>query len=122
MKEVSNIMVVDSVEAQAEVKNCGNIITEMLLPRPDHAYMTQIDTDIVFYVAGFISKRVKKAVTCLACGDILGKNSALQIIIEGMIPENCKFFVDEISRGGLIKPSDPVYMQYANLVGILIYR
>ena len=33
----------DSVEAQAEVEHCGNIITEMLLPRPEHAHMTQID-------------------------------------------------------------------------------
>ena len=32
----------------------------------------------------------------------LEKNSALVINIEGMIPENCQFFVDEINRGGLV--------------------
>ena len=29
-------------------------------PRPDHAHMTQMDIDIVYYVATFISKSVKK--------------------------------------------------------------
>ena len=37
----------DSLEAQAEVEHCGNIITEMLLPRPYHAHMTQMDADSV---------------------------------------------------------------------------
>ena len=109
MKEVSNIMANDSVEAQAEVEHCGNSINEMLLARSDHAHMTQMDADIVYYVAGFTSKSVKRAVAYVACGNILGKESALEINIEGMIPENCQFFVDEIKRGGHVKPSDLIY-------------
>ena len=109
MKEVSNIMGNDCIKTQAEVEHCGKIITEMLLPLPDHAHMTQMDTDIVYYVAGFISKSVKKAVTGVASGDIFGEISSLETNIEGMNPENCQFFVDEISRGGLVKPSDLVY-------------
>ena len=50
----------DSVEAQTEVEHRGNIITEMLLPCPDDAHMTQMDADIVYYVAGFIAKMCKK--------------------------------------------------------------
>ena len=66
MKEVSNIMENNSVKAQAEeTEHCGNIITEMLLTRPDHTHVTQMDVNIVYYVAGFISKSVKKAVTCV---------------------------------------------------------
>ena len=71
--------------------------------------MTPMDAGIMYYVAGFISKIMKKAVTCIACGDIVGENSALEINIEGIIPENCQLFVDEINRGGLVKPSDLVY-------------
>ena len=63
----------------------------------------------MYYVAGFIFKTVKKAVTCVACCDILRENSALEINIEGMVPENCKFFVDETNRGSLNRPSDLVY-------------
>ena len=81
----------------------------MLLPWPAHAHMTQMDVDIVYYVAGFISNIVKKAVAWVACGDVLGENSALEINIEGMIPENCQFFVDEINRGGHVKPSYLIY-------------
>ena len=33
-------------------------MTEMLLPRPDHAHTTQMDADIVYYVAGFTSKSI----------------------------------------------------------------
>ena len=76
-------------------QNTENIITEMLLPQPNQAHMTQMNADIVYYVAGFISKSLKKAVTCVACGDILEENSPLEISIEGMIPENCQFFVIE---------------------------
>ena len=47
-----------------------------------------MDTEIVYYIAGFISKSVKKAATCVARGDIFEKISALEIYIEGMIPEN----------------------------------
>ena len=81
----------------------------MLLPRTDQAHMTQMDADIVIYVAGFISKSVKKAVTCVACGNNLGENPALEINVEGMTPENCQFFVDEVNRRGLVKPSGLVY-------------
>ena len=37
MKELSNIMGNDSVKSQAELEQFGNIITEMLLPRPEYA-------------------------------------------------------------------------------------
>ena len=99
----------DSVKAQAEVKYCGNIITEMLRPRPNHTDMTQMNAYGVYYVAGFISKSVKKAVICVACGGILGEGCALEMNIENMIRENCQFFVDEINRGGLFKPSGLLY-------------
>ena len=94
----------------------------MLLPWPRHAHITPMDADIVYYVAGFVPKSVKASVTCAACGDILGENSALEINIEGMIPENCQFLVDEINRGGLVKPSVLVCMQYAHLPGIRNYE
>ena len=48
------------VKAQAEAENCGNIITEMLLPWPDYADMNQMDADIMYYFTSFISRSVKK--------------------------------------------------------------
>ena len=54
--------------------------------------MTQINADIVYYIVGFISKSVKKVVTCVLWGDILGEHCALEINIESMIPEDCKFY------------------------------
>ena len=48
MKEISNIMGNNSVEAQPEVEHCGNIINEMLLPQSDHSNMNQMNADIVY--------------------------------------------------------------------------
>ena len=73
MKEVSNITGNDS----AEVEHCRNIITEMLLLRPDHAHMTQMDRYCLLH-CWFYFQKCKKAVTCVACGDILRENSALR--------------------------------------------
>ena len=110
MREVNYILGKDEAKMQSEVKFHGNAIIEMLLPKPDVAQMTGIDADIVYYVAGFISKSVKKTVKCTACGNMLGDNSEMKMRIEGLIPENCQSFVDEINRGGLIKPSDIVFI------------
>ena len=38
----------DNVQAQPEEEPCGNMITEML-PRSDHAYMTQMDADKFYF-------------------------------------------------------------------------
>ena len=67
----------------------------MLLPRPDHAHMNQMDADILYYIASFISKSVKKQLLVLpvvTCVIIFEENSALEFSIEGMIPENCQHF------------------------------
>ena len=87
-----------SVEAQAEVEHCGNIITEILLPWPKHVRMAQIHAEFVYNVADFISKSVKIVITCVAYDDILREIPALEINIEVMIPEHCQFFVDEINK------------------------
>ena len=49
MREVSRLMGNDRVKAQADTEHCGNVIIEMLRPRPDHAH-------IMYYVASFISR------------------------------------------------------------------
>ena len=103
MKEVRN----DTVKAQAKVEHYEN--TEMELPRPEYAHMTQTDADIMYCVAGFISRRAKKLLLVLLVV-FLGKISALEINIEVKTPENCRFFVDEIDRGDLVKPSDLPYV------------
>ena len=87
-----------SVEAQAEVEHCGNIITEILLPRPKHVHMAQIHAEFVYNVADFIFKSVKIVITCVAYDDILREIPALEINIEVMIPEHRQFFVDEINK------------------------
>lgn len=99
----------DRDEAQVEVEHSGNIITEMLLFRPGHAHLTQMDAEVVYCVAGFIPKGLKKVVTYVAWANIVGENSGLEINIESMIPEIYQVFVDIINKGGVIKTSDLAY-------------
>ena len=41
---------------------------------------------------------------------MLGNNSELEVNIDGVVPENCQSFFNMINRGGLVKPSDIVYV------------
>ena len=90
MEEVSNIK---GVKALAEADNCGNIMTEMVLPWPDHVHINQMDADIMYYFTGFIFKTLKKAVNCVAYGDVLGEISALERNIKYTIPEKLSVFL-----------------------------
>ena len=49
-------------------------------------------------------------IKCIGCGDMLGNNSEIVINVGGVVPQNCQSFLDMINRGGLVKPSDIVYV------------
>ena len=66
------------------------------------------DSNIIYYVAGFIAKVLKQKFKCQGCIDFLtsvdGEDEMPDLIIKD-IPEECKNFIDMINRGGLVKPS-----------------
>ena len=87
MKEVHDILQKDESKAQAQIKLYASTVTEMVLHKADLSNIAELVRDIGYYVAGFISRSVKK----------VGSNSDIKMEIEGIIPEDCQSFVDEIS-------------------------
>lgn len=74
------------------------------------------DIPITYYVAGYVCRRLIKCSKCQDSQSLFSKNQqSLSVIIEdnGATQEEMKqgqAFVDAISRGGLIKPSDLVFV------------
>ena len=68
-----------------------------------------MDSDTIFYVAGFNARSLKKQVKCEECSNILGRNEEIVIPTTLDVPSDCSYFLDSINRGGLVKPSDFIF-------------
>ena len=78
MQEVQEILGKDKGKISAEVElNADNLTDMMLLIKS--AGMSVMDKDILYYVAGFIARSVKKTVKCISCGDMLSNNSTISM-------------------------------------------
>ena len=110
MKEACEVLGKNDAKIEAEVEFHSETLSEVMLPKMKTVSMEDMDRDIVYYVAGFISRSVKKAIKCIGCGDMLGNSSEIVINVGGVVPQNCQSFVDMINRRGLVKPSDIVYV------------
>ena len=64
------------------------------------------DNNIIFYVAGFIARSLKKRIKCEESSNILGRNEEISMPMIVDIPEDCDSFLNSINRGGLTKSSD----------------
>ena len=42
-------------------------------------------------------------------GNVLGNNTEIRMILDGIATEDCQYFLDLVNRGGLMKPSDIVF-------------
>ena len=62
------------------------------------------------YVAGFIARSLKKTVKCKECSNILSNNEEISMPTVVDIPDDCNQFLNAINRGGLIKPSDIIFI------------
>ena len=82
MKEVHNILQKDDSKAQAQIDLYASTVAEIMLHKSDLCNIAEMDRDIVYYVAGFISRSVKKTINCSACCVILGSNSDMKMEIE----------------------------------------
>ena len=110
MKEACEVLGKNDAKIEAEVEFHSDTLSEVMLPKMKTVSMEDMDRDIVYYVAGFISRSVKKAIKCIGCGDMLGNSSEIVINVGGVVPQNCQSFLDMINRGRLVKPSDIVYV------------
>ena len=79
------------------------------------------DSNILYYIAGFVARPVKNFAKCEFCVELLVLNSCLPPILFGNeeIPaedkEKVQRLTEKLNRGGLIKPSDLTFITVLHL-------
>ena len=61
--------------------------------------LSYMDSNIIFYVAGFIVRSLKKQVKYEECSNILGRNEEIVIPTTDVTRDDCCYFLDSINRG-----------------------
>ena len=69
-----------------------------------------MDNNIIYYVAGFIARSLKKTVKCKECSNILGNNEEISMPTVADITDDCDQFLNTINWRGLIKSSDIIFI------------
>ena len=75
------------------------------IPEEVNVEMLVSDKNIVFYVAGFITRSMQKKFKCSGCTSIISNTDEEFMML---LVENIPSFLNSINRGGLAKPSDIV--------------
>ena len=71
--------------------------------------MFNAEANIIYYVAGFIARALKKISKCQKCIDIFGCDEETTGLDIHGLDEDCTLFVNSINRGGLVKTSEIIY-------------
>ena len=109
IKDVQKIMSKDSSSETEDIFTADNIMD--CISEDAVSEMTTADKSIIYYVSGFVSKSIIKHSKCPECENVLGsKDDEISILVDDTLPLECKEFLDSINRGGLIKPSDILYL------------
>ena len=109
MKEVCQIMSKDEKKIDTEVENYSEMVVDMMCSKENAVYLSGIDRNVVYYVAGFIARSVKKSIKCKDCANVLGNNAEIRMVLDGTATVDCQYSLDLVNRGGLVKPSDIVF-------------
>ena len=109
IKEVCEIMKTDKKVDEDILVSHSETIMDGLSENIDNETL-HMDNNIIFYIAGFIARSLKKIIKCEECSNICGTNEEISMPTVVDIPEDCDSFLNSINRGGLIKPSDLTFL------------
>ena len=79
------------------------------------------DANATFYIAGYLSRKISKKLQCVGCKNMCMQGGTIEINFDEseILNEKEKMakeqFLELMDRGGLIKPSDIVYMSCLNI-------
>ena len=108
IKDVGLILKVDKNEIEKNIISHSETVMDIISEDID-SDGTHMDNNIIFYVAGFVAKSLKKQLKCTECSNALGSNEEISIPQTYNLPDDCDAFLNSINRGGLIKPSDIIF-------------
>ena len=119
----SNMSAIDAICSEVkenEVLKDENDTTNLMHEITDISFeedtsISDSEQAIVYYVAGYIARSLRKPIKCNACCFLLSPGESIQISFEdGSISkkeiEAKEEFLALMSRGGLLKPSDILYI------------
>ena len=113
MKEIKDIFTSTSTDILELVKTDVINISALM---DDFTFIQPVeDTEITYYVAGYLARGLAKNSKCESCNEII-TDRMLPLSVDIDVTEfsvdvfDGKSFIDAISRGGLTKPSDITYI------------
>ena len=113
LKEIANIFK-DANDVTSEYLKQQSLWFSGKLFEFDFTELTTTDIPITYYVAGYIAKHLLKKSKCKYCNTLLSKNNEpLEVDIDQNVVAAVgegDAFINAISRGGLIKPSELLYI------------
>ena len=109
MAEIANIFSSASV--------CDNVPTSHFIESLGNFRFSRHhnDIEITYYVAGYVSRGLTKKVKCQDCRSLFSNGESISVETESFGASAHELaigraFIDAISRGGLIKPSNLIYI------------
>ena len=55
-------------------------------------YLSGIDKNVIYFVAGFIARSVKKRIKCKDCANVLGNNAEIRMGLNRIATKDCQYF------------------------------
>ena len=112
MSEVKEIF--SSVSSSAKTESDVDLLSECLNFQLEniqfHIEIQREDQPIIYYVAGAISRAILKRTKCEKCLELLSAGNLEVVTTNFENMEGRREFISKLSRGGLLKPSDVVYI------------
>ena len=112
MSQIKDIF--ENVENFDSLESHANALSEMLNFRLEniqfHIDVNSEDQSIIYYVAGAISRSIIKKIKCEKCTELLSGGKMEEHSVAFELADMRQEFMAQISRGGLLKPSDVVYI------------
>jgi hypothetical protein len=119
LSEIKDIFQSDNEEKMRNVEENAALLMDTVLSSTMPECTLQGDEAVIYYIAGYISRSRLKRTPCQGCQALLTKSTETETLAVNFVQEQettqeqlqlKESFQNAINRGGLLKPSDLVYV------------
>jgi hypothetical protein len=116
MSEIKEVFASSSQKCKDEIQRQAAELL-LLLPDPiDINFTEEREDSIIYYIAGYIARSVMKRLKCQLCADLVCESKEAPPIrflnddSDDSAEKSKEDFLQQINRGGLVKPSDLMFL------------
>ena len=115
MKDITKIFEAADTQQSELIKQQSTLFADKLF-KFDFTELTRSDIPITYYVAGYLARKLVKKTKCKSCQELLSEtNEPLEVEVEESLVQTDglaagKAFLDAINRGGLVKPTELLFI------------